>query len=170
MQPQLYSGARGKITFKDSDGKSAVLAFVTSVSVSRNDGLRPSYVIGTEGPRSIEPVSVDVSGSIGRIIPVSKMDKNEALDKMTSIDHRFEEKINEILNRNSCEIVIEDKVTGAVLDVIKHVRFAGRNTSVNSGDIASENYQFVGILTGGYGSDENFLADNSTGLNYGKES
>jgi hypothetical protein len=172
MRPQLFSGARGKITFTDPSGKETPLAFVTSVSVSVNDGLRPVFVIGNMNPSSIEPVSYDISGSIGRIIPLNASDAKaskgteSANAKTTAIDYNIESAINQILQLDDCSIQIYDKESAAgdvIVETIMHVRFAGRNTSVNSGDIASESYSFVGILSTGNGGTENA----ATALGYG---
>lgn len=149
MKPQLFSGARGKITFKDSAGTDHVLAFVTDVSVSENAGLKPTFVVGSMNPVAIDPMSIDVTASIGRIIPMNLQTSSTALDQVTSIDLAFEEKINDILSKDSIEIQIEDKNTSKILVSVKYARFAGRSTSMSSGDTATERYNFVGILDAG---------------------
>lgn len=169
MKPQLFSGARGKITFKTPGGELKVLGFVTDVSISSNEGLRPSFVVGSMNPVSIEPLSIDVSVSVGRIMPVNKTD-GSILDKYTSIDHEFEASVNAILSLDHLEITLEDKnpadpTNPKIIASIKYCRFAGRSQSLSSGDVASERYNFVGIFDGGRGGDANTVTD----INYGLE-
>lgn len=168
MQPQLFSGARGKIsyTYTDSAGNKAtdVLAFVTEVSVSVQDGLQPTYVIGQIEPKSIEPLSIDVSCRIGRMIPINTT-TGELIENANSIGQHFEFSIDQILTKDSVDITIEDKITGKTLGIVKHARCAGRSTSTSSGDIARESYNFIGIFDGGYGGDSN----TATEINYGFE-
>jgi len=168
MKPQLFSGARGKISFKDSDGQETVLALVTDVSIQESAGLRPTYVVGAEGPITIEPLSMDVTASIGRIVPINKPD-GSARDQITSIDYKFEEVMSSITQREHVEITIYDtksKDGEKILASVKYARFAGRSTSMSSGDTASERYNFVGILDAGYGGTAN-AADS---INYGFDS
>lgn len=164
-KPQLFSGARGKITFKDSDGTVHILALVTDVSIQESAGLRPTFVIGAEGPVTIEPLSLDVTASIGRIIPMNNAD-GSARTLITSIDYKFEEIMSTITQRDSLEITIYDTKSSdgeKILASVKYARFSGRSTSLNSGDTASERYNFVGILDAGYGAQANAAAS----LNYG---
>lgn len=165
MKPQLFSGARGKITFKDSDGNEHILALVTDVSIQETAGLRPTYVVGAEGPVLIEPLSMDVTASIGRIVPINDA-KGKARTEITSIDYKFEEIMHTITQRDTVEITIYDtksKDGEKILASVKYARFSGRSTSMNSGDTASERYNFVGILDAGYGATAN-AADS---INYG---
>jgi hypothetical protein len=168
MKPQLFSGARGKVTFKSPSGEMKILGFITDVSVSENEGLRPSFVVGSMGPVTIEPLSYDVSVSVGRIMPINKPD-GSPMDKYTAIDHEFEASINAILALESCEIILEDKnpadpTNPKIIAAIKYCRFAGRSQSLSSGDVASERYNFVGIYDGGRGGDTN-----TAEINYGLE-
>jgi len=168
VKPQVFSGARGRITFKDSDGKDHVLALVTDVSISENAGLRPTFVVGAEGPVGIEPLSMDVTASIGRIIPMNDITSSEARKAITSIEHRFEEVMSTIMTRDHVEITIEDTKSNEgnrILAVVKYARFAGRSTSVNSGDVGSERYNFIGIFDAGYGANSNAPDQ----INYGFE-
>lgn len=168
MKPQLLSGARGKISFKSPSGEIKVLGFVTDVSISESEGLRPSYVVGSMNPVTIEPLSYDVSVSLGRIMPINKPD-GSPLDKFTAIDHEIEASINQILSLDHCEITIEDKnpadpTNPKIIASIKYCRFSGRSQSLSSGDVASERYNFVGIYDGGRGGDTN-----TAEINYGLE-
>ena len=168
MKPQLLSGARGKITFKGADGELQVLGFVTDVSISENEGLRPSYVVGSMNPITIEPLSYDVSVSIGRIVPVNNP-SGSAKDKISAVDFNIEHAINIILAMDHCEIIIEDKnpsdpTNPKIIAAIKYCRFSGRSQSLSTGDVASERYNFVGIYDGGRGGDTNVAE-----INYGKE-
>lgn len=166
-KPQLFSGARGKITFGASDGTTkTVLAIITDVSVSVKEGLRPTYVVGEMNPISIEPLSIDVDCSIGRMIPVNalnattngtdagtgdtKLSAPVANRQVSARDLGMEEQISQILQKDSVEIIIEDKITGKTLAKISHARFQGRQMSLNSGDLANERISYVGIYDGGY--------------------
>jgi hypothetical protein len=168
MKPQLLSGARGKITFKAPNGELKVLGFVTDVSISEHEGLRPTYVVGSMNPTTIEPLSIDVSVSVGRIMPINGAN-GQILDKYTAIDHEFEASINAILALDHCEITLEDKnpadpTNPKIIAAIKYCRFSGRSMSLSSGDVASERYNFVGLYDGGRGGDTN-----TAEINYGLE-
>jgi hypothetical protein len=158
--PQLFSGARGRIVF---DGKT--LALVTNISVSENVALRPTYVVGEMNPVAIDPTAIDVSCSIGRIIPMNSSKSADKLGKTTAIDLGIEHKINDILSKDTVDIQILDlnpldtASTEKIIAVVKYSRYSGRSFSTNAGDIASENYNFVGILDGGYGGDANPTTD-----------
>jgi len=145
-KPQLLSGARGLIKYIDSKGATQTLGIATDISINTRENLRPSYVIGQIGPVSIEPLSLDVDCSIGRLVPVNL---TTGLPKSVSaIDLGLEEKINEILTTAAIEIQIYDKSSteGEVLvSSIKEARFTGRSLSVSSGDVAQERLNFVGI-------------------------
>jgi hypothetical protein len=168
VKPQLLSGARGKITFKTPQGEMKVLGFVTDVSVSENEGIRPTYVVGSMNPITLEPTSYDVSCSVGRIIPISKPD-GSVMDKYTAIDHDFEASINAILSLDHVEIILEDKNPAdpsnpKIIAAIKYCRFAGRSAHLSSGDVGAERYNFVGLYDGGRGGDTN-----TAEINYGLE-
>jgi len=171
MKPQLFSGARGQIEFTDKTGAKQILAFVTDVSISTNDNLRPTYTIGDVNPRTIEPLSEDASASIGRIIPINKAEAQpgaaaQPLDKTTAIDHGIEEAIANILSADHVEITIFDKNPSdgslAVVGSLKFARFAGRSFSSSATDLATERYNFVGLWDGSYGN-----ANTGREVNYG---
>ncbi len=170
MKPQLFSGARGRISFRDSGGNSQTLALVTDLTITDNAGLRPTFVVGAEGPVSIEPLAMDVTASIGRIIPMNKQADSSALDRTTSIDLGFEEIFRQILAKDHVEITVEDKNPAdpskpQILGVVRYARFSGRTTALNAGDVGSERYNFVGIFDAGYNATSNAPED----INYGLE-
>lgn len=157
MRPQLFSGARGQIQFTDSSGKINTLAVITDVSVSEQAGLRPTFVLGDVNPRSIEPLSLDVTISCGRLVPVTAVDssgKASAESQVTSFDYGFEELIQNFLSAEDLTIVLQDKnpAGGSPITIaaINNCRFAGKSSSTSSGDISSERYNFVGIYDSGY--------------------
>ena len=172
MKPQLFSGARGRIEFTDSDGSVHVLAFVTDISVSENAGLRPTFVIGAEGPVTIESLSIDVTASIGRVVPMNAPGKpsDAGVISNTAIDSRqlrFEENMNVILTKDDVTITIYDtKAAGGdkILASVRNARFAGRSTSTNSGDVSSERYNFVGIYDAGYAGTSNSPTETGYGF------
>ena len=169
MKPQLASGARGRISFMDSNGKITVLGFVTDISISESAGLRPSYVVGSINPVSIEPLSLDVNCSIGRIIPINAQTSSALLSNVTSFDYKFQEAIADILGKDHVEIILEDKNsangTPNIIGVVKYARFAGMSINTNAGDVSSERYNFVGIFDGGYKGS----ANGPESINYGLE-
>ena len=145
-KPQLLSGARGLIKYIDSKGVTQTLGIATDISINTRENLRPSYVIGQIGPVSIEPLSLDVDCSVGRLVPVNLT--TGEYKSASAIDLGLEEKINEILTSAAIEIQIYDKSSsgGEVLvSSIKEARFTGRSLSVSSGDVAQERLNFVGI-------------------------
>jgi hypothetical protein len=168
--PQLFSGARGKIVLG-----STTLALVTNISVSEQEGLRPTHVVGEYHPVSIDPLSYDVSVSIGRIVPVAKSD-GTAQNAYTGTQLGLEPTLDKVLSQDSVDIIIYDKnpVDKTEYTVAKIVgcRFTGRSTSVSSGDIASESYNFTGLLNRGYGGDTSSTTgeDGSLPIGYGLDS
>jgi hypothetical protein len=172
-KPQLFSGARGLIKYKNSAGIDVTLAIATDISINVREQLRPSYVIGELGPLSIEPLSLDVDCSIGRLVPVnvgtvqqgatpnaapSALPGRASTDQApsalgsakTAIDLGLEERLDQILSAQSLEIAIYDKVSGGAdglktVSIIKEARFTGRSMTVSSGDVAQERLNFVGI-------------------------
>jgi len=188
-KPQLFSGARGLIKYKNSAGAEVTLAIATDISINVREQLRPSYVIGELGPLSIEPLSLDVDCSIGRLVPVNvgavaqgaapnqvpqplpgRQPADAAPSQLssaaTAIDLGLEERLDQILNSNSLEIVIYDKFMGngndlKTVSVIKEARFTGRSMSVSSGDVAQERLNFVGIWDAG--ADNQAADDTGTG-------
>lgn len=165
-RPQLFSGARGKVTFTDPAGVDHVLAIITDVSVNVRENLRPAYVVGELNPVSIEPLSIDVDCSIGRMIPMNVAaaapDTAKTADgyskltgdgsQVTARALNLEEQIGDILSKDSVIITIQDKLTDATIATVKHARFSGRSMSVNSGDLAQERINYVGIFDGANGN------------------
>lgn len=157
QKPQLFSGARGLIQY-GSGTNPKTLAIATDISVSTRNNLRPSYVVGSMNPISIEPLSIDVDCSIGRLIPVNEpttsgTEANKAAMKnTTAIDLDLEEKIVDILKSETIDIIISDRTTGTIVAVVKEARFTGRSSSLSSGDVAQERLNFVGIYVS-YGTD-----------------
>jgi hypothetical protein len=180
MKPNLFSGARGEIQFTrtDASGKAitTTLAFVTDVSISVSQNLRPSFVIGEIGPKSIEPLGSDANASIGRIIPINQTapattaatntatatpaatgTKPPARADMNAIELGLEPITNQLLSSDTVEIVIYDKGSQAdgkniAIGSLKYARFAGKSMSMSSTDLATERYNFVGIWDSSYSS------------------
>lgn len=167
MKPQLFSGARGQIEFTPAGGQPVVLAFVTDVSISTNDNIRPSFVIGSVGPRTLEPLSEDATASIGRIIPLNDT-AGAALAKMDAIENQIETTFADVLKADHVTITIYDKnpssTTNApkVLGSLKYARFAGKSIASSATDLATERYNFIGIWDGSYGN-----ANSAPDVNYG---
>lgn len=158
-KPQLFSGARGTIEIKGQDGVVQTLAFVTDVSISSNESLRPSYVIGDINPKTIEPLSEDASASIGRIIPINDP-KGAKRTSINAIDYKIEPILHQIMTSDSLEITIYDQnLTGdptgkspKVMGSLKGARYAGKSFNSSATDLATERYNFVGLWDGSYGN------------------
>lgn len=165
--PQLFSGARGIIKFNGSK-----VAVATNISISEQYGERTTFIVGEYSPVSIDPVSYDISCSIGRIIPITK--KNNApgtpqsLDKITAVDLGFEPALNAVFSLDAVEIVIYDKnptdpTKETIVGTVTGARFAGRSTSTGTGDISSESFNYVGTFNRGHNGDTNSIT-NEEGL------
>lgn len=146
-KPQLLSGARGLIKYVNSEGATITLGIATDISINTRESLRPSYVIGQIGPVSIEPLSLDVDCSIGRLVPVNLT--TGEYNSTSALDLGLEERIDKILTSAAIEIQIYDKASAGseetLVSSIKEARFTGRSLSVSSGDVAQERLNFVGI-------------------------
>lgn len=180
--PQLLSGARGivSVTYRDDSGNAftKTLAVALDISVNVRESVRETYVMGELNPVALDPVAIDVDCSIGRVIPVNRIDApsgtstdltadasgtslnpkvNQTVNSKTSaasaIQLGLEETINRILSHDTIDIEIKDKITGATIAMVKEARFAGRSISTGAGDVASERLNFVGIYDKGYGSE-----------------
>ena len=153
-RPQLLTGSRGVVKFKPANSNEyRVLGFVTDVGISESAGLRPSYVIGAEGPVTIEPVSYDVNCSFSRLVPINDID-GKALDLLTAVDHEFEARLVDFLRTNTVEVAVYDKGqdgTDVVIGIVREARFSGKSIGMGAQDVATERYNFVGIYDGGYG-------------------
>lgn len=169
-KPQLFSGARALISYENSAGKIIPMAIATDVSVNTRDNIRPSFVVGQLGPISLEPLSIDVDCSIGRLIPMNGAGKTgdetglpgrqpsedgppgdlKGKSLVTAMDLGLEERINQILTADSIKITIVDSITNKTIAVVREARFSGRSMSLNSSDIGNERMNFVGIYDSGY--------------------
>jgi hypothetical protein len=146
-KPQLASGARGVITFKDSAGNPITLGYATDITLNRRDQLMPTYVIGEYGPKTLEPLAIDADCSIGRFIYVnsSSASGTPADGKATNTySLKFEELYKDLGSAAAVEIALIDK-NNQPIGTLKEARFTGRSLSVNSGDVARESLNFVGI-------------------------
>lgn len=155
---QLFSGARGQIKYNG-----VTLAFFTDANVQVTDNVAPTYVVGELHPVTLEPLSYDVTVSIGRVIPMNKSD-GTPLNQVDGFDLGLEPRIIDVLNNNAVEIDLVDKQKNVVMAQIMECRFTGRTTNMGSNDIANERYNFVGIYDAvaknspqelGYGFDSN---------------
>lgn len=145
-KPQLASGARGQITFKDSADTSVVLGYATDITINRRDQLMPTYVIGEYGPKTLEPLSVDADCSIGRFVHVNTSTTSGTGSGSATNTYalKFEEIYSKLGSASAVEISLFDK-NNKEIGTLKEARFTGRSMSVNSGDVARESLNFVGI-------------------------
>jgi hypothetical protein len=151
-QPLLHSGARGVVKYTDAAGNLKTLALALNIDVSINQGVRQTYVMGSKNPVMQDPLSIDVTCSVGRVVPVNSATSQDVSveSQMTAIGLGLEATINASLESESLTIQLVDKITGKVIANIKEARFAGRSMSVNAQDVASERINFVGIYDAGY--------------------
>jgi len=158
--PQLLSGARGLVSYKDSQGNPFTLAIATDITINVRAAVRDSFVMGRLNAATLDPTAIDVDCSIGRLIPVntSTLNSQPAAGKhtvgngvgaTTAIELGLEELINNILSANAIEISLQDSVTGQFTSSVKQARFTGRTLSDAAGDVANERLNFVGIYDSG---------------------
>lgn len=174
--PQLFSGARGKIIVTKADGTDMTLGVATDISVDIRNDIRPTMVVGSLNPVALDPMGVDVSASIGRIIPVTAnpttptaatLNPQPKVNEVTAIDYGFEAAINDILETDGLTITIQDQTTGQVLACIRGARFTGKSMSLSTGDIGNERYQFVGIYDSANGNSVNRVGEAVSNIGYG---
>ncbi len=155
--PQLLSGARGLIQkFNRETGQFETLAFATDISVNERAGVRQTWVMGSMNPAAIDPLSIDVDVSIGRVVPVNNPDGSNK--NPSAIAAGLETVINQMVSAEDLNIALQDKVTGKYILSVKNCRFAGRTFGTNAGDVANERFAFTGIYDSGYDS-ENTATD-----------
>ena len=167
-KPQLLSGARGLIQKKDKDGNVVNLALATDISINVRENVATTFVIGSLNPVALDPTAVDVDVSIGRVVPVNRIDAAEQGDglaadssQMTAISLGLEHEINQSLTSDDITIAIQDKITGKFIASVHNCRFAGRSMGSGAEDVASERLNFVGIYDSGY------EGENSADIGYG---
>lgn len=177
--PQLLSGARGLI-FK---GQTAI-AVATDITVNVRHSVRPTFVVGDMNAAAIDSLSYDVDVSVGRVIPVNKVDADASAtntpsvagsnSEISAISLGMEVVIAAMTSASDIVIALQDRVTGAYIASVQGCRFSGRTQSMNANDIANERINFVGIYDAGYagasGNPDNTpgnLASHDSGLGYG---
>ena len=174
--PQLASGARGVVQITDSAGVLKTLAVALDINVNVRSSVRETYVMGELNPVSLDPTSIDVDCSFGRVIPISKQTSSAPIDKTNhvarssgdavnpthAVEFNAEQLIQNTLTSNSIDIALYDTITNKYLATVKGARFSGRSLSTNTSDIANERLNFVGIWDAGY--------DNNQSANTGYES
>lgn len=182
--PQLLSGARGVISVTYSDDAGArttrVLAVALDISVNVRESVRETYVMGELNPVALDPVAIDVDCSVGRVVPVNRLDaaagtapnnlagdaagdaanpkaqqtaRGDKTSAASALQLGMEETIDRILTHDTIDIEIKDKISGKTIAYVKEARFAGRTLSTGAGDVASERLNFVGIYDAGYDSE-----------------
>lgn len=172
-RPQLASGARGVVQISGKDGAMQTVAVALDISVNVRESVRETYVMGELNPVSLDPTSIDVDCSFGRVIPVSKQQDSsnpagqitstnsvartsaQALNPTHAAELNAEQLMQNILTADSIDIALYDQVTGKYLAMVKGARFSGRSFSTNTGDVANERLNFVGIWDAGYDQGQN---------------
>lgn len=151
-KPQLFSGARGKLTIVGLKG-AVTIAYITEVSVTVNSNVRAIHTFGAPNARSVEPLSTSCSVSIGRVIPVNKPDGTSA--NTSSVNNGIEPIINEMLYAEDIQVQLVDRITGVTIADVKNCRFTGRTLSVGASNVATERITLVGIYDAANGNTAN---------------
>jgi hypothetical protein len=158
--PQLLSGARGLVSYKDPNGNAVVLGIATDITINIRQAVRDSFVMGRPNAATLDPTAIDVDCSIGRLVPVNTMTNNtqpsagqhvagNGVGAATAIELGLEDLIVNMLSSNAIEIGIEDSITGVFTSSVKQARFTGRTLSDAAGDVANERLNFIGIYDSG---------------------
>lgn len=140
--PQLFSGPRGLVQVN-----SKTIAFVTDLTVTINSTVRPVHTFGASNARSVEPLSIGASVSIGRVIPINDP-SGKAVDTST-ISANFsniEPVIAQMLSAEDLTITLIDRLTGQTIADVRNCRFASRTLNVSAQNLANERIQLVGIF------------------------
>lgn len=137
-RPQLFSGARGEIKV---DGKT--IAYATDINVNIAASVRAVHTFGSPNARSVEPLSVGATVSIGRVFPVNKPDGTPV--NTSDIAIGIEPVISQMLASEDLTVTLTDKLTGITVANVQNCRFAGRSLSLSAQQLAQERIQLVGI-------------------------
>jgi len=137
-RPQLFSGARGSVRVDGS-----TLAFVTDVSVNLTANVRAVHTFGAPNARSVEPLSISVNVTIGRVIPVNRADGSAVNTSNVAIG--IEPIISLMLAAEDISISLLDKLTGITVADVKNCRFAGSSRNLSAQQIATDRIQLIGI-------------------------
>lgn len=149
-KPQLFSGARGKITVAGN-----TLAYVTDVSVSYSVNVRAVHTFGALNARSVEPLQTSpVQVTIGRVIPVNTA-SGDASGQTSLLAQHIEKTIAEMLTADDITVEITDKITNNAIVSVKNCRFAGTSKSMSASQLATERFQLMGIYDAGLNGTEN---------------
>lgn len=151
-RPQLFSGARGKLTIVGLKGTKTI-AYITEVSITVNSNVRAVHTFGAPNARSVEPLSTSCTVSINRVIPVNKPDGTAA--NTSAVNNGIEPLINEMLYAEDIQVQLEDRITGVTIASIQNCRFTGRTLSVGANNVASERITLVGIYDSANGNKAN---------------
>jgi hypothetical protein len=159
MEPLLYSGARGRINYRDVNGNQRTLGIALDLSVSVNESVQQTFVIGSYNAPVLDPTAIDVSVSMSTVIPMNTATSSTTpATNISAIDLGLEASIQNVLVSQSVTIEIMDRITNKVLASIRECRFAGRSISTSATGVASARYQFSGILDAGRDGTENSAA------------
>jgi hypothetical protein len=140
--PQLLSGARGLLLVNGQ-----IIAFVTDCTVTITSNVRAIHTFGTANARSVEPLSVGATVSIGRVIPINNT-SGTYVDTST-ISPAFaniEPVVSQMLAAEDVTVTLQDKLTGQTVADVRNCRFASRTLNVAAQQIANERIQLVGIF------------------------
>ena len=151
MQPQLLSGARGVISVTDADGNENILGMVLDISINPVYGQQQTFVCGAFNATSIDPVSMDISGSLSRVIPISMAGQPTTPNpKFSAIDLGLMQSIQNALKAKSVVITLRDKITDKVMGSIRECRGSGESLSGSAQNLFTARTNFIGIFDGSY--------------------
>ena len=155
MLPQLASGARGIVSYRTADGSVKVLGLALDISVNLAEGVQQTFVMGSYNAPGIDPISVDCTGSVSRVVPVNSSSSTQAdQSQISAIDLGLQQQIQNVLSSQSVEVTVRDRVTDRVLGSIKEARFSGRSLSMGAQSLMTERLSFVGIWDGSYNNQQ----------------
>lgn len=152
VRPQLFSGARGKLTIMGLKGAKTI-AYITEVSVTVNSNVRAVHTFGAPNARSVEPLSTSCSVSIGRVIPVNT-GKGDAVNT-SAVNNGIEPLINEMVLAEDIQVQLVDRITGVTIANVNNCRFTGRTLTVGASNVATERITLVGIYDAANGNTAN---------------
>jgi hypothetical protein len=137
--PQLFSGARGVLKINNG----SAIGFVTDVNVQNGANVRAVHCFGAANAKSVEPLSTNVSVSIGKVIPMNNPTGGAV--NTSNIALGIENVIGQMLKASDISIQLMDQVTDQIVADIRNCRFAGGSTNLSAQQIAQGRIQLVGL-------------------------
>lgn len=136
--PPSYTVSGARVVFKLNGAK---VAWATSVSYTITHEHLPVNVLDQLEPEEYSETAYYVTFSAsGFRVP-----------DYSVIGEGFMPKLSDILTQPELTATIEDKISGTTILTVHRVKMIERSGSVGARDLATENYNFVGIRAGDEG-------------------